>query len=199
MNIFELTANDLIVQHGLELALEKAKDGRFDERVITHIKRVIEQGKATIKSDTVVAITNFCAAEVARQQRGPIQVAWMVDAHLRLMFRTPEWLIDVKDAERVLIVVLDLGRRVENDINSNGWRCTPVTFKQGGNAAPAGEIQDRMLRWAENFYSMTPEEAYKEFEEIHPFKDGNGRVGALLYNWKRGTLDKPVVPPNFWP
>lgn len=30
------------------------------------------------------------------------------------------------------------------------------------------------------------------FEEIHPFEDGNGRVGRILYNWHRLTLGLPL-------
>lgn len=39
---------------------------------------------------------------------------------------------------------------------------------------------------------------YKEFEDIHPFVDGNGRTGKILYNWLNGTLKVPTIPFNWW-
>ena len=40
--------------------------------------------------------------------------------------------------------------------------------------------------------------AYFAFEHVHPFPDGNGRSGKVIYNWARGTLDRPEFPPAFW-
>lgn len=39
-----------------------------------------------------------------------------------------------------------------------------------------------------------PLEYYTSFEKIHPFVDGNGRLGSILFNW--ADLDNPVHPPE---
>lgn len=41
-----------------------------------------------------------------------------------------------------------------------------------------------------------PEQATKDchvlFEHVHPFEDGNGRVGRIIYNWHRMQLGLPI-------
>jgi fido (protein-threonine AMPylation protein) len=44
---------------------------------------------------------------------------------------------------------------------------------------------------------VSASEFYQEFETLHPFNDGNGRVGAILFNLLNGTLSDPIVPPPY--
>lgn len=97
---------------------------------------------------------------------------------------------------------------VDSAANPGGrFRTGPAVFMDGGTAAPAQDIETRLvslLSWlndedpfADRPSTATPEEFYRELMYIHPFKDGNGRVGALVYNWLNGTLDGPVNPPEY--
>lgn len=69
--------------------------------------------------------------------------------------------------------------------NSTGFRKVPAKLPNLEEGLPHSQIPDAMERYYDLFannHFYTPEQAYKEFEQIHPFKDGNGRVGDLL--WK---------------
>lgn len=104
--------------------------------------------------------------------------------------------------EEVLSLAQDLGFRT---IPSTGgrYRSVPVTFASGDSGLNPQEIPRVMENWAEAYAEghLRPVDLYREFELIHPFVDGNGRVGDLLWKIakKRKTgLWPQDLPPDFF-
>ena len=68
----------------------------------------------------------------------------------------------------------------------------------GGNTCPVGEVKQRMIELLKKYNSKTNVtvldiiEFHYEFEKIHPFQDGNGRVGRLIM--LKECLKHNVVP-----
>jgi hypothetical protein len=53
-----------------------------------------------------------------------------------------------------------------------------------------------MENWIRDLDAMDPIGAYKQFEWIHPFMDGNGRTGKIILNYLNGTMLDPIFPPS---
>lgn len=159
----------------------------------------------------LVAIANACAVECERQQVGLTELSWLIEAYSNLHFY-------VNHAQNPILSLdhfLSLGKTVEM-LNSRGFRNTPVTFGNGGSSAPASEIPRLMEQLVENIHAFVADPPAKvaphssavshedlaraltkEFLWVHPFVDGNGRLGFLLYNYLMGTLDQPLALPDF--
>lgn len=128
----------------------------------------------------------FCAEECKRQQSGEISVYWMCQALDYALRNVP-----------TTVYVLELAAYVEPVKNAHGFRTVPVTLPSG--VVPVTNFYrqlDALLqaRWE---FRLSAEEAYQEFEKIHPFIDGNGRVGAILYNAWLGFPNPLLTPPKF--
>jgi hypothetical protein len=136
-------------------------------------------------------IIRFAARECELQGSGEMSVAWMLNAWDFAQYVTR------KGGSLTQSIVLHLGALIEPRKNARGFRTCPVSI--GHDLLDNQRVVPHQIETlVVNQDFMKPAEFFKEFETIHPFVDGNGRTGAILYNWLNGSLDNPVWPPNFW-
>lgn len=171
-------------------------------------------------------IEGFIHDEVVRQSHdtrvrddGGVRVEWMLDAWHYAQAeerRTPT----VDD-------ILILGAKVEPKYNAVRGKpefrhenvyigdrmgvfppflrqCTEHLAAQAGDVVP-GIAEPGFLGglFIESFKEQvqeitTVDEWYLAYEWIHPFRDGNGRTGKILYNWLEGTLNEPILVRDYF-
>lgn len=162
-------------------------------------------------------IVKFCAEECKRQRSGEMSVYDMVVAWNHAMKISPDGRDNIK---RMTVHFIEyIGMLVEPIDNAKGFRKVPIgiwdgyTWIEKAKWERVPELLETLLsayyegllgpkEWYTGEISSKIESAedefYLEYENIHPFFDGNGRSGKILYNYLKGTLSSPQLPPNFW-
>ncbi len=106
--------------------------------------------------------------------------------------------------------ILRWGELIDRE-NKKGFRIVPATFGDGSKALDHRKIPHAIEMFCEGFSSyladsidderLSADILYKEFEKIHPFEDGNGRVGHLLWALAVTSRDgewPDKLPPNIF-
>ena len=137
----------------------------------------------------------FVTVETLRQYDGPYDVGFMLHA----------WMSAVHDRENgiplSLPMIISWAKMIDPQANREiaTFRTGPIFI--GWEERPAVNLDRQMKHWlgaVEDGYYEEADYAYKAFEEIHPFWDGNGRTGKIIFNWLNDTLKAPTWPINFW-
>lgn len=156
-------------------------------------------GSMTVRysASDINIIAGYCAEEVRRQyaystEPHALQVAGMIAA----------WVDAIQHYEEGDRITPDMiaywGSLIEPEKNENGFRTVPVFI--GDRQGMHHSLIDNLIeKFCEGYESLDAFDAYREFEIIHPFLDGNGRTGKIILNWANDSLWEPIFPPrNFW-
>lgn len=135
-------------------------------------------------------VIEWASRECNLQGSGELSVGWMLRAW-NLAVRLAKLGPPTEEA------ILRLGAMVEPTKNNHGYR--QVGVRVGWSVkGPWHEVPRQMAALVDAWGRLDAAEWFRSYEEVHPFLDGNGRTGSVLYSWHLGCLDRPVMPPNLW-
>src|SRR5260221_12883042 len=161
-----------------------------------------------------LAVIQYCAEECKRQHSGEMSVYDMLVA-----WNFAQEFIQPLDTGEVPVLtpnfIEHIGKLVEPIDNKKGFRTIPIGVWDDNiwhEKAPWDRVPAQLSLLLESYYEglLVPDKTfgphpfaksaedqfYYEYEMIHPFKDGNGRSGVILFNYLLSALDAPIMSPN---
>lgn len=139
------------------------------------------------------AIARAAARECVRQHVDEEALVRLLQAHLLA--------INAPNPCPTMAQVRQMATLIEPTLNPADapFRRTPVTFADGGTAIDAQLIPGVLVVMLGCLDADTDARDFtKAFLDVHPLRDGNGRVAWLIFNWLEGTLDDPLPLPDFF-
>ncbi len=161
------------------------------EASVDDYARAMHGVKANPSATSMVAATDALGAVIdAVGRRGRIELTDITSAHQRLM-SVDESPLERAHAGRV--------RDVQNWIGGSDYSPRGALFVPPPPETVAGYLQDVVSFANRDDLPVVAQAAivHAQFESIHPFTDGNGRIGRILINSvlrRRGATSSVVVP-----
>jgi fido (protein-threonine AMPylation protein) len=109
-----------------------------------------------------------------------------------LMDAKKAWAFGLKNPENVSGIHLYLMGRLNPRI---AGKYRTVNVRVGDRVCPDWhDVVPMMIKWLDTIPTTAEEckQQHIKFELIHPFEDGNGRVGRILYNIQRMAIGLPI-------
>lgn len=145
--------------------------------------------------------------ELKKEQDHKVLMEFLEQSNFIENERSHEALIDAKYAWDYLMEfdtltpdnVLGVHNQLLTRLNPRiAGRLRSLNVRVGNKVCPPfNEIPRLLTKWFMNHYSAADDEKIKRahiaFEKIHPFEDGNGRVGRIILNWQRVKAGLPIM------
>jgi len=109
------------------------------------------------------------------------------------------WSIAMKYDKLSMEMILDIHGALMETLNPRiAGKFRRCNVRVGYNVCPNyKQVEELINRWVDYNKCLQKEEdikiAHISFESIHPFEDGNGRTGRILFNWHRLYAGLPIL------